>query len=135
MLTDRVMRKILLAWLLMLPAAPALADQKCDYGSPDVFEFVRWSFDTSTANAALLEMTITYHNRLDVALKAHEIRIIVEDNAFGFRREEPVTAGGEATYKETFDMPQDLAARFRTLTPLLCTTGIEDETGKQTTYP
>jgi hypothetical protein len=128
------MRSLIVAAALLGCAAPAAAEQKCDYGAPGIFEFVSWQFGKAAAKDTWTEMTLIYRSTLDFALRAHEIRIIAGENAFGFRSEEPVKPGGEATHREVFDMPPEDAGILQKMTPLLCAIGIEDDAGKQTAY-
>lgn len=126
------MKRLCTLILVAAVSTPAFAAGKCNYGSPDVFEFVRWKF--TKVDGDWMEMEITYRNKLDKALTEYEIRIEVEDIGFAFRSKELIKAGGEATAKNQNDMPQEDADRFQPLTPVLCAIGADDETGKHTTY-
>lgn len=126
------MKYLLAIGIVAMSSITAHAATKCDFGSADVFDFVSWQFKKS--DAQWMAMTITYRNKLDLALKTYEIRVVVDDVGFGFRSNEPVKAGGEATTTTELDIPQEDADKFQQMTPMLCAIGTDDETGNHKSF-
>jgi hypothetical protein len=126
------MKYLLAIGIVAMSSITAHAATKCDFGSPDVFDFVSWQFKKSVG--PWMEMKLTYRNKLDLALKTYEMRVLVDDVGVGVSSKEPVKPGGEATTTMELDMSQEDADKFQQLTPLLCAIGVEDETGNHRSF-
>lgn len=123
--------------LASLSISPALAETKCDYGSSDVFTFVKWEFVKLKGDTR--ELKLTYRNNLKRPLAWVEMRFLVDDER-GFpiivslNTREPIPASGDAVLTAQYEMPDDVVAKFHARTPLLCVTAVDDDKGKRTHY-
>lgn len=120
-----------------LSTSPAMAETKCDYGSPDVFTFVKWEFVKLKGD--MRELKLTYRNNLKRPLAWVEMRFLVDDER-GFpiivslNTREPIPASGDAVLTAEYQVPDDVVAKFHARTPLLCVTAVDDDKGKRTHY-
>ena len=127
------MKRLILAALLASGApTSAMAEAVCQYGKGGVFEFVSWSFKMTADRG--MEVSITFHNKLDMDLSWYEMHVEVGDHMFGVRSDVPVKADGEATAIDHMGMPQKDADMFAPLTPLLCAIGVTDGKGEHVSY-
>ena len=127
------MKRLILATLLLTGASTsAMAEATCQYGKGGVFEFVSWSFKMTADRG--MEVSITFHNTLEMNLTWYEMHVEVGEHMFGVQSHVPVKAGGEATAVDYMGMPQKDADMFAPLTPLLCAIGVTDDKGEHTSY-
>ena len=77
------MRHAVALVLASLAASPALADTRCDYGSPDVFEFVSWEF--TRVDVQWVKIKLTFHNNRNQDIKEANIRVAVDEKHFPIR--------------------------------------------------
>ena len=117
---------------------PALASGACvadgyDRGSPDVFKFVKWEFG-KPEDDGWLKMNLTLHNTLDQSFTWFELDMLVDGTTISLKKTQPVAAASDTVVTAEYNMSSATAARFQSLTPLICVSRTEDENGKNQNY-
>lgn len=126
------MKYWIMAALLAASSTSAMAANACQYGKGGIFEFIGWSFKMTSDKG--MEVSVKFHNTLDIPLSWYEMHIELGEHMFGVQSEVPVAAGGEAVAVDYMGMPQEDADMFAPMTPLLCAIGVTDDKGNHISY-
>jgi hypothetical protein len=117
------------AFLLISPAS---ASGGCDYGSPDVFKFIRW--ELAKSEGRWRELTLNFHNTLNHSFSWVELRMLVGDHIISMNTEQRIPAASDAVLTAKYEMSDEAAAEFQSLAPLICVEATDDEKGVRKNY-
>jgi hypothetical protein len=116
----------------LLAPPPAFASGKCDYGSPDIFRFIKWEF--VKRDGMMRELKLTYRNNLNQSFAWVDLRLLVEGGPIGLNKRQRIPATSEAVLTAAYEMSDEAMAKLQSRTPLICVLSIEDEKGNKKHY-
>lgn len=120
-----------------LTAQPALASGDCVYegynkGSPDVFKFVKWEF--GKREGRWLKVNLTLHSNLKQTIKWFQLTMLADGQSISLNTTQTLPAGSDALITADYEMSNETAAKFQSITPLICVKRTEDEKGGKQNY-